>query len=640
MDVADALRHLDLCVLAYHLYHQSVVWPLDPWYEILGLPGWSRRDNFMCAVHNRVASMPLELPGQLYGGPAVLRGLGESNRRLDPVVTNYRAIRPHAPVWNGDGGWFLGIQTPAYIVDRIRNVSVCVRTRGGTGPNAGATVEPLYSHTQGTDELIAFEGGTGTLDSTPAFSLMGYVLAHDLDAGRGWELCIVFRGSRSGDATRAALHAGIGTPDGNADWVTDCASELVKNEYLSAVGKVHTGFSSALETQLPTIEEAILRIRRATPPSRITVAGHSLGAGLAALWTCAVTLGKYGERLRKHRPAWPWDELRPFLIAEPPVADEAVIAALEGKVTAWAPYCHGDPVVECAFGFKKASGMGKGMALAAHGGQVGTLVGMDKPRGADAKENPHEVYLIRRALVARAVAEHQNLPGAIARATPWAVYACFADLCAGRAVSTRDATADEPKIVTAGNLRETLVRHDFAHHFAIFLELYRQIMGPVEDLPIDPRDRLARRRQNSYRGVHKSATYQAVKERITLAMDLAPNVTDQDSLATQLAVLFAFEMDSDTQKALKKAAKSGVAELRRLSDEGVELVAEELIGQSLDRLVGLGLVLSWLQKQKEATLASLDTRKHPELGWALEALLPNRSDAQLERARAAIGKTA
>ena len=39
----DELLHLDLCVLAYQLYHQSVIWPLDPWYEFLTLRRWSSR---------------------------------------------------------------------------------------------------------------------------------------------------------------------------------------------------------------------------------------------------------------------------------------------------------------------------------------------------------------------------------------------------------------------------------------------------------------------------------------------------------------------------------------------------------------------------------------------------------------------
>ena len=51
MPVDAKLLHCDLCILAYQNYHQAVIWPLDPWYEVLARGGTDRRTLFMKAVH-------------------------------------------------------------------------------------------------------------------------------------------------------------------------------------------------------------------------------------------------------------------------------------------------------------------------------------------------------------------------------------------------------------------------------------------------------------------------------------------------------------------------------------------------------------------------------------------------------------
>ena len=80
------------------------------------------------------------------------------------------------------------------------------------------------------DLLYAFEGGTGDkgLAGEPhSQSLMGYVLMrwkgeHDYDVH------VVFRGSRSGTASRALLEA-LSDEDarGNPDWITDMGYDLL-----------------------------------------------------------------------------------------------------------------------------------------------------------------------------------------------------------------------------------------------------------------------------------------------------------------------------------------------------------------------------------------------------------------------------
>jgi hypothetical protein len=45
-------------VLAYHVYNQSLLWPLDPWYEQWSRIGSSRRDNMLAAAHALVVDQP------------------------------------------------------------------------------------------------------------------------------------------------------------------------------------------------------------------------------------------------------------------------------------------------------------------------------------------------------------------------------------------------------------------------------------------------------------------------------------------------------------------------------------------------------------------------------------------------------
>jgi hypothetical protein len=49
----------DLFILAYQLNHQSVIWPPDPWYEVLARGAIGRRAHFMGRVHAHARTLPL-----------------------------------------------------------------------------------------------------------------------------------------------------------------------------------------------------------------------------------------------------------------------------------------------------------------------------------------------------------------------------------------------------------------------------------------------------------------------------------------------------------------------------------------------------------------------------------------------------
>ena len=94
------VHHLDLSILAYELYGQTLVWPFDPYYEELAGRNGSRA-GFMKNVRlwadakgtEQAASSP-KLGG--YRGPGVLGGF-EDNPRHDPIIFRYDPALPVGP---------------------------------------------------------------------------------------------------------------------------------------------------------------------------------------------------------------------------------------------------------------------------------------------------------------------------------------------------------------------------------------------------------------------------------------------------------------------------------------------------------------------------------------------------------------
>jgi hypothetical protein len=371
---------LDLCIFSYHLHSQTLIWPMDPYYEQWLGDSDSLRNSFMAKVHE--VATPANYPG--LRGPSSLNSAPLSNRELDPIISDYSQINPWRPSVTRPNreveGWIL-YNTPREITDRINKVYMV-----GYDPARN----PLLCEIQalrpasvpaGTDWLYCFEGGTGGIprnDKVPAWSMMGLVLVREDDAAhvlpgapRPYDLYIVFRGSRSGDPR--AITA-LTTERGNPDWVTDMdfgfGSGTVTNiPEISAIGSVSPGFAASVHTMLPTIIECLEHIQANKPnaPRTIYVTGHSLGAALAVHFTSAVRLGNAywcpppPKKMRDKKmedsmmPAaiqgWPWQSTQLVPFALPVVGGKDFQEAFDITVRSCRVYLWGDPVAQTTRGY-------------------------------------------------------------------------------------------------------------------------------------------------------------------------------------------------------------------------------------------------------------------------------------------------
>jgi hypothetical protein len=349
---------LDLCTYSYQLHNQTLIWPMDPYYE-----QWSDSDlrqRFMDKVHQ------LAHTGQLKGfhGPGSLSGL-KSNPALDPVISDYSLIDPWRPSVirqrREQEGWIL-YNTPPQITNRVERLYLAQYDPPPKPVVSRPRTRPGKELSLGKDWLYCFEGGTGETQRSgnPAWSMMGFVLAMEVETNRDtspvppYDLYIVFRGSRSGDP-RALTALSLGT--GNPDWVTDMEFGLgiwkVANiQSISIKGSVSPGFALSMRTMLPTIMECLNHIQteKKNAPREIHVTGHSLGAALAVHFTSAVLLGDwYGydavstkmvEALRK----WPWNRIKLTTFALPVVGGGTFQETFNKEIGSHRVYLKGDPV--------------------------------------------------------------------------------------------------------------------------------------------------------------------------------------------------------------------------------------------------------------------------------------------------------
>lgn len=221
--------HLDLSILAYQLYGQSLVWPFDPYYEEAA----SKKDRI--ALMGKVQAWAAERgeqqlasdPGlSAYRGPGVLNGFAD-NPSHDPILYRYDRLYPwSANITKPLNSWTEYL-VPAEITSSISDVYVGYRKTGM--PLDSVAVEQVVSRNdQGLnarDVLLAFEGGTGDKGiegQPPSQSLMGFVLLRYYPGKPEYDVHIAFRGSRSGSASRAAIQAlSDDKAKGNPDWITD-----------------------------------------------------------------------------------------------------------------------------------------------------------------------------------------------------------------------------------------------------------------------------------------------------------------------------------------------------------------------------------------------------------------------------------
>ncbi len=465
----QSVVNLDLCTLSYQLYHQSLCLPLDPWYDMMSRVGSDRRTNICKFTHDYAQNL-----GGYYSGPNAARGFGESNRNLDPILSNYKYIDAKFPTFNRDGEIFLALQAPNYITENIKTIEGIRYTSKPTSyPHNETELFSIRQYPSGDDHIVVFEGGTGSTGimggagaTDPSWSLMGFVMMKKTQTG--YDAHIVFRGSRSGASLLKTVWRAqnfIGEPKGNPDWITDLRGmKQVEQPLISKVGKVTQGFSESLPTMLGTITACCKHLEQTYgAPEHIYVTGHSLGAGLATQFVSAVMQGTYGDELRQVVKSWPWQNATLVAYAQP-IAGDTTFASNFDKLTPASEHywVAGDSVVEAT------SGRVVGMII-----DKGEHCGVQKKLEmlSECSDNPHEVFVIRAALARDLLAQTVSL-GSFAqmKENNWGYYENFSKMLKGQPKNYVIPGTIAPKFVTQENLRTVLQNCDFSSNLENWLE--------------------------------------------------------------------------------------------------------------------------------------------------------------------------
>ncbi len=459
------ILNLDLCTLAYQLYHQSLCLPLDPWYDMMSRVGSDRRDNICRFTHEYAAALGAR--PSFYSGPNAVRGWGNSNLNLDPILTNYKTLDVTLPAFTRDGERYLAVTAPDYITKNIKTIEgIRYRSKPTAYPHNDTERFSIKDYAKGSDHLVVFEGGTGSDGSKdPSWSLMGFVLMHK--TATGYDAHIVFRGSRSGASLSKTVWRAqniIGEHKGNPDWITDLRSNSqIEKPLLSKVGKVTAGFADSLPTMLGTISAACQYLAaKYPPPEHIYITGHSLGAGLASQFTGALAQGEYGQQLRQEVNSWDWNKAALVAYAQP-IAGSPEFAQNFDKLMPNAEHywVEGDTVVE-----------------ATENGIVGLLIDKGEHCGkqiklmpvANCQDNVHEVFVIRDALVRDLAKSQTELASALSQDNSWGYYQTMLKMLDGKADNYVYPGAAAPKLVTTENLPKMLQNYAFGQEFAAWLE--------------------------------------------------------------------------------------------------------------------------------------------------------------------------
>jgi len=491
--VPPAVLNLDLCTLVYQLYHQSLCLPLDPWYDLESRLGSDRRNNICRFTQDYAAT--LGGPAGFYSGPNAARGWPNSNLNLDPILTNYKHIDAKLPTFNRDGERFLTVCAPDYVTRNIKSIDgMRYKTKPTSYPCNDVERFQIREYPSGEDRMILFEGGTGIAGATePAWSLMGFVLMRKTHTG--YDAHIVFRGSRSGSALSKTVWKAqdfIGEAKGNPDWVTDLGgSKQIAQPLISKVGTVTKGFAESLPTMLGTITASCKYLEQNYPaPEHIYVTGHSLGAGLASQFVSAVLQGGYGDEVRNAVKSWPWGNTVLMAYAQPIPGDPAWAANFD-KVSPTSEHywVAGDSVVEATAGRIVGLFIDKGE----HAGVQHKLSPI-----ADCSDNPHEVFVIRGALLRDMAAGDAALSQQLGRENTWGYYESFSKMLAGQPLSYVYPGAPAPRLVTEENLRPILQNGNFSSEFENWLEaVYAKMIadkssyiGPKFQSTLDERRKL------------------------------------------------------------------------------------------------------------------------------------------------------
>ena len=410
--MSSDLFDLDLCVLAYQVYGQSLIWPLDPFYEEWSRPGASRRDNVMESIHKACAGqVQLRGPGSTRGWP--------TNTQLDPILTDYSRVNPTQATIVSDGTSHRLMRAHESMTNALAEIVVCEYQ----SQREGRPIEPHFSQRvdlggSAADRIYVFEGGTGAIDGKAhAWSLLGIVL--DRTTADGYETHIAFRGSQSGDGHRAA-YLGFAHEVGNPDWVTDMEFlKTVADHRISPRGEVTLGLRDSILSSLGSVVHCLedIAARRGAPPAALHITGHSLGGALAVQLAAALSIGSFRQALPESLRSWPLDTIKVTTFGAPKSGDGAFAEALSERVDARRVWVHGDPIPE----FPDNEHVGVPVRL--DNGRIGTV--------------NHEPTVTRRALLDELHRQNRFVDESIASHEPWQD---FPDLGSALAATTTDGT--------------------------------------------------------------------------------------------------------------------------------------------------------------------------------------------------------
>lgn len=379
----EIVYHLDLCILSYHLYGQTLIWPMDPYYEQMSRKGTSRRILFM---------------GRVVHGEYDKK---DHDFRLDPIRFNYDQINPWRPCFVKPENIWEVFNAPKVITDSIKTVYMeQMKSKKINNPSADVGDQ--------TDDLYCFEGETGIIPATGtkkekkgAKSFMGFVLARQINDDKEYDVHIVFRGSRSGSAERA-LYEGKFDEKGNPDWITDTDFGILMASEVSGIGKACRGFQASVQQTKGNITNCLKQIQadRKKPPRHIYVTGHSLGGALATHYASLLQKveGKSIEELKQ----WPLNDIKVYTYGAPVTGDKQFCEYFGINIPTVRVLIDGDWITQEKFNLQ-----GRPVRSAqTHAGTVLRLPPVDDKIG---RFERHEPSFIRRSLISWLKAKNVNI---------------------------------------------------------------------------------------------------------------------------------------------------------------------------------------------------------------------------------------
>jgi Lipase (class 3). len=168
--------------------------------------------------------------------------------------------------------------------------------------------------------------------------------------------------------------------------------KVIQDQEISQSGSVCRGFRTSVKTMLPTIIKCLEEIHtfaKGTPPRTIYVTGHSLGGGLACLFTSAMVMGTAygpygtGKKMPDVLKTWPWRSIQLVTFSAPVVGGQTFHNSFNTALASRRIWLDGDPVTQERRHYP-----------------VGNPYRIPKEEGSTiASTESHEPYLIRRNLI-------------------------------------------------------------------------------------------------------------------------------------------------------------------------------------------------------------------------------------------------